>query len=1000
MTLPMGSPHTSITEIDASAPNKTTPSGIPAGVVGTSVKGPAFIPITVANGTDFQSTFGAPTTECTNGPLGALEWLKNAQALTYLKVLGAGDGTKRTSGGNNSGKVNNAGFVVGDNQPDVNGYLTTNPYAVAGGDAGRCHFLGAYMSQSAGSTIFSDAGLVQGANIASPIIRGVILAASGVVPMLSSSWNADSSAPDATTPGTFTSHKGSITGSAILSSSISNGVQEFVMLLNGHMGTDPHYSNVITASMDPTANNYFGTIFNKDPLKIQQAGYVLYTSYNVSPAYATVTGSGLMSSSFGADAGTGAYAGIEPSIFLTYGSATRNSGSATIPNFENFEDRFQAGKSPWIISQKFGGHSVNLFQLVLRDDGEKPTKAIKISIENLKNSKSSLNKYGTFDLLVRSLEDNDLHRVVYEKFSGLSLDQGSPHYIAKVIGDKNTFYNFDSTEESQRLIEEGQYDGSSNYIRVTMSSEVENSEVNEEALPVGFRGYYHLNTSGSAPLVGNVDHSILLFDDVLNRAVQPPIPFREAIYRGTRASRALYWGVQFEQKISLTEPNSSTLVNNTITNLSKYFPTFQDTWQNVVVGENEGMADTTANGILDADRFNNNLFSLENINVTTGSSGLALSTTAANWRYVRNGAITVDPVAHTRAFKVQDLNDNNNSILFKFSLFVQGGFDGVRIFDYDTANLTNQAIQEEMANTNRGLTSGPTVCAYTKALDIMKDISEVDIKVLAFPGIRNSYVTDQIIEAVGTDRFDCVYPMDVEEYSVNDTLTSTMSETVSVTNTAGEFRNRGVDSNFVSAYFPDMNVINPLTNTPVRVPPSVSVLGAISRSDAISKEWFSVSGYNRGALISAESAVIPLSKADLDTLFDAGINPIASFGGSNGPVIWGQKTLQAEHSSLDRLNVRRLLIAVRRRVKAVSNQIIFEQNLDATLARFNKLVQPIMQEVQAGEGVSWYSVKIDASLTTQADIQNNTIRGKIWLKPVGSYETISLDFNLNNQAGG
>ena len=113
-------------------------------------------------------------------------------------------------------------------------------------------------------------------------------------------------------------------------------------------------------------------------------------------------------------------------------------------------------------------------------------------------------------------------------------------------------------------------------------------------------------------------------------------------------------------------------------------------------------------------------------------------------------------------------------------------------------------------------------------------------------------------------------------------------------------------------------------------------------------------------------------------------------------VVWGQKTLMANASSLDRVNVRRLLIAVRRSVRAIANTLLFEPNRSETLEKFSSLVNPVLQSIQAASGLDRYKVIIDTSTTTQADVENNTIRGKIFLQPTKAVEFISLDFLLQN----
>jgi phage tail sheath protein FI len=188
----------------------------------------------------------------------------------------------------------------------------------------------------------------------------------------------------------------------------------------------------------------------------------------------------------------------------------------------------------------------------------------------------------------------------------------------------------------------------------------------------------------------------------------------------------------------------------------------------------------------------------------------------------------------------------------------------------------------------------------------------------------------------------------------------------------------------------------PSDNAPMLVPPSVGMLGALSRNDAIADPWFAPAGLNRGRLNAIDSKV-QMTRDLLDELYDADINPIYVPAGRSGEVYaFGQKTLLQDQSALDRINVRRLLIDIRRKVRKVGEQLLFEPNRASTLARFSSLVEPIMANVQARRGVARYKVQIDASTTTQADVENNTIRGKIYLQPLKAVEFISLDFVVAN----
>lgn len=986
-----------VREIDISGGTSILPSGLPAVVISTTQMGPAFVPVLVPTLQDWRTYFGVPTTYLNYGSLAATEWFRTQQALTQIRVLGVGLGLKRTDSGDNRGKVESAGFVVGDQQPQstLSGGLGNNVYAnasstspTAAGPLGRTYFLGAYMSQSAGSTLFSDAGL---AGSGQPVLRGVIMAASGVILRLSSSKDADSSLPDISTSADFSAGtvKGYVTGTVNLVS----GAQEFVMLLNGHKGSNQLFPRAVTASFDPSAPNYFGSIFNKDALRMEEAGYVLYSYYDLQSAVAVPTGSGIILNAVG---GT-----RENIAFLVTGSQTRNSGSATAPNYENFEDRYQTAHTPWFISQRQGGLYQNLFKLHLISDGDKNN--IKVSIENIFPSTNDAAPYGTFDVVVRSFGDSDGGKVVLEAFRGLTLNPASDSYIAKQIGDKNVYYNFDIGEDQQGLTETGNYDLRSRYIRVEMNSLVDVGDVDSALMPMGFRGPQHLVTSGSAPLPTFSDAAYLSSQNPFYKVVEPPVPFRSTLAKGTgttkTADRSLYWGVQFENVVSVSEPNSSAVPNRSLPSRSKFFPNFQLDWMNFTVDNNEGVADTTANGILDADRFNNNLFSLEKVQIYyVSSTNLPDVNRLKDWTYVRAGNIATNTTNLTRALTVSDLADPTTRSVAKFTTYFYGGFDGVRIFNTDTNYLTNKAIVEEMDSANRGFANGPTVRAYTKALFLVTDTSEVDGRIFVTPGIRHSIITDTAIDLATNDRKDIFYIFDIEEEDTyGNTVVDPNSQDVSISQTITNFRNRGLNSSYAAAYFPDVIIRDDFNKTSVRVPPTVAVLGAYGLNDLIGHPWFAPAGFSRGALNSVERTALNLKQENIDDLYPEKINPIAAFQGQ-GVKVWGQKTVNATVSALERVNVRRMMLTLRRRIRAIAKSNLFEQYTDDALAGFQRQIEPVLKEIQDLGGVDQYRVVIDTTTTTALDRANRTIRGKIVVQPTRALEFIDVTFVLTRNS--
>lgn len=980
MSTSNGAAKTTIREIDKSQPSATTVTGVPITIIGTSVKGQAFVPITIGTYSDFTKIFGESDGK-NFGTLAAYNYLgdsNNNSSLTFMRILGVGKGLSRDS---SDAFVDGAGFTVGIKN-DIDTSSTANStYAYAGGSTGRTYFLGCFMSEANGSTFFRDAGLPASGSSATPIVRGIIMTASGVLASLSSSLVAGNTPP--TTAVSNANLAGSTIGTLI-------DENKFVLILNGKKTL-----NTITASFDLNSSDYFVNLLNKDPLRIEEEGYCLYSHFDVSSALAEIDGTNVVSSSLP----TGTY----PLAFITSGSATRNTYPAnanSAPNFESFVDRFDSAKTPWLISQTYAGKTYNLFRLHDNSDGEISfKKRVKFTIENL--TPGNINdKFGKFDLLIRDINDVDSTRIILEQFRGLSLDPSSKQFIGKRIGNLKLYFDFDKPTSAQKLVLEGDYNNISNYVRVEIHQDVTDGLVPEDALPIGFRGPQHLCLSGTSPLPNIATNVGILRSTALQKTVELPIPFRvnisnlEVANPQSRADSSFCWGVQFEHPKTTLRLNGSTQ-NEGLNGYLKYYPTF-NLLSSFAMFDNEGDVTTTQFGVTDCDRYNNNKFTLENIQVITSS--LTNLADPAKWQYaqyIRSGNITPNPTNNTRAWSVSDLSEKATRTYSKFNFFAFGGFNGVNIFDDDKSKLTNAAVEYEYENTAT-ITNAPTVMSYVKALDILKNTSEVDMQMLAIPGIRNEYVTNYALEMV-RDRFDSLYIMDINQYDTNGLLTQDYTQT-NVKITSEMFDSRQIDNSFGAAYFPDIMMLDPNTQSTVVVPASAAVLRAFAINDTVGKLWNAPAGYNRAALnqAGAKPSVI-LSEQQLDILYDARINPIKIEQGDPGPVVWGQKTLQLANTSLNRINVRRLLLTLRRQVRAVANKFIFEPNRETTLTRFSSLVQPILANIQTLNGISQYKVQIDTTTTTQQDIENNTVRGKIFIVPVNSVEFISVDFEITNK---
>jgi len=200
-----------------------------------------------------------------------------------------------------------------------------------------------------------------------------------------------------------------------------------------------------------------------------------------------------------------------------------------------------------------------------------------------------------------------------------------------------------------------------------------------------------------------------------------------------------------------------------------------------------------------------------------------------------------------------------------------------------------------------------------------------------------------------------------------------------------------VDTNYAAAYYPWVKVLDDSVNLPTWVPPSVVIPGVIAQNDRVAHEWFAPAGLNRGGLSNVLEAKTRLTHAERDLLYEDRINPIASFPGQ-GVVVFGQKTLQAKPSALDRINVRRLLIRVKKFVASSSRYLLFENNTVATRNRFLNIVNPYLESVQSNQGLTAFRVVMDDTNNTPDVIDRNQLVGQIFLQPARSVEFIVLDF--------
>jgi hypothetical protein len=315
----------------------------------------------------------------------------------------------------------------------------------------------------------------------------------------------------------------------------------------------------------------------------------------------------------------------------------------------------------------------------------------------------------------------------------------------------------------------------------------------------------------------------------------------------------------------------------------------------------------------------------------------------------------------------------------QFVVAFQEGFDGVNPATpiYKGGDITNTNSQGFDLSTSAA--SGSV--AYGKLVSALSNADEFDINMVVTPGVvrrlHPAVVTD-VLDMV-EERNDCFYIMD--STSQNDTITQVTGQADSV------------DSNMAATYYPWVKTIDINTNKLISVPPSVLLPGVFAANDRVAAEWFAPAGLNRGGLTGAVSVLNRLTQSEKDTLYEAKVNPIVQFPGQ-GIVVFGQKTLQDKPSALDRINVRRLLLTVRKYIASTSRFLVFEQNSSTTRNTFLNIVNPYLESIQQRQGLYAFRVVMDETNNTADVIDRNILKGAIYLQPTKTAEFIQIDFNI------
>lgn len=340
-------------------------------------------------------------------------------------------------------------------------------------------------------------------------------------------------------------------------------------------------------------------------------------------------------------------------------------------------------------------------------------------------------------------------------------------------------------------------------------------------------------------------------------------------------------------------------------------------------------------------------------------------------RYVRVKEVNV---------KTPDYFDSNGNVNAAYTGSIPVAQSGS--FGDAVGNITG-AGDNFYANISNTDTQGLTGTNYTDAINLLSNADEYVYNIITTPGLiyaNADHATPLNTLISNTEnRGDAITVIDLENYG--STITAVSSTAASL------------DTSYGASYWPWVQITDPDTAQLVWVPTGTLIPGVYAYTDRVSEPWFAPAGINRGGLGVVRQAERKLTQANRDTLYINKVNPVATFPGQ-GVTVFGQKTLQTQASALDRVNVRRLLIALKSYISQISDNLVFEQNTAATRNQFLSQVNPYLESVQQRQGLYAFKVVMDATNNTPDVIDRNQLIGAIYLQPTKTAEFIYLDFNI------
>ena len=993
------SPGIRIEEIDESIFTLPPLSEVGPVIVGRSAHGPSLKPVKVASVDEFTNIFGVPspggfastdlwrgvnTSAPDYGSYAALAYLRNSAPVTYIRLAGTEHPNKTATTTTEYG--------------GAAGWQTTclTPNSTLLGSNGGAYGLFLFPSSSGG-------------NMGTGSLAAVFYMNSGSAVLTHNGQD----------PGTYVSKQLCQFTGSLVNADIKLRISSSVMPTGyGYTTSSVGGYRDVSVKMDPGAGNFIRKAFNTSAILTNTADNGVDN-----PEYMWL-GETFEDYILKKDTDFG-------TVTNTMAFITPMTNIAGAIEKANYRFPFQAARTGYVFAQDDGASGSfdpisnspqKLFRIVGLTEGDWASRNIKISISNISYTPidGNADPYGTFNVSVRAVQDSDDNPVLLETFDSVNLNPRSPDFIGRRIGDQ--YLVWDTANDKIELF--GDYPNQSRYIRVEVDTKVKLGGADSNCVPFGFMGparrqkfqvisgstagtmatgysdfdssyAYNAASFGVSryPLPGNwLENMESDVGGIFTASLDfPDYQLRVTASNATRGvSRNAYFGVRTSR-----------------TDAGRYFsPAYYDLTIPLEAGVNSWVAsagttvhtfafslDDVRQASSSADGWSDNAIYTKNARQSAVPGTASISALGTYYKASQGNGTSTSRYTNTDGWKtVLDAGYK------AFTMPMHGGFDGVNIKEknpFSTSNVAGGATTDGRSNY--------AWYSVLTAIKMLRDPEFLDFNLASVPGMIDSTLNTKLADYC-ENRGDALALLDVdsgyrplEDIKASQLTSNTYRGTVT---DAVDYRRNSLSSvihSYAAAFYPWVDISDGRTNSVVACPPTVAMMGVFGRVKQTSEVWFAPAGFQRGGLSDGSTGLRVLNvkdrltSAERDELYDAGINPIANFP-AEGIVVFGQKTLQLQRSALDRINVRRLMIYLKRKIGGIASRTLFEQNVRATWKNFTKQAVSVLDAVKDGLGIVDYKFILDETTTTPDLIDQNVLYAKLYIKPARAIEYIALDF--------